>query len=54
MEPHLIQMIGGGWLAVTGPNAIAPIGVFGSSRSEAEERLHAAEEARAAMRATAR
>jgi hypothetical protein len=39
MEPRLIEMAPGGWLALTGPDALVPIGVFGDSKEDALLRL---------------
>jgi hypothetical protein len=42
MEPRLIHMEPGGWLAVTGADAPVPVGVFGQSKREALDTLAAA------------
>jgi hypothetical protein len=39
MEPRLIQMEPGGWLALTGRDAPVPVGVFGVSEEGALDTL---------------
>jgi hypothetical protein len=53
MEPTLIPLAPGGWLAITAAEALAPIGVFGRTRNEAGLHLADAVLAREALRATA-
>ena len=51
MEPRLIEMDPGGWLALTPPDAPVALGVFGSTAAEARQRLDDAIKAREVVRA---
>jgi hypothetical protein len=56
MEPTLIQMAEGGWLAITNGDADVPVGVFGDTADDARRKLADAVAERDALRlaATAR
>ncbi len=51
MEPRLIPMEPGGWLAVSGADSAVPVGVFGRTQDDARRALDAALQARAALHA---